>query len=199
MPERQHVHDYTTTYSRPAGSQPAELSVTKPADGMSKVRNPRSIKSKRLLRRASMVVVLVLLAGLAPKVFHLVAYKGIDTRRYQAVYLENNSVYFGKVHMLLDGNILLTDVFRVEAAKSSPAASNSQSSSQSQSPAQSQTAVSPSDTGQVGQDIRLIKPGKELHAPDDTMLIIRSKVLFIENIGSEGQVAQAITNYHRQQ
>jgi|GEM_PF-4877819 len=44
-------------------------------------------------------------------------------------------------------------------------------------------------------DIRLIKPGNELHAPDDTMRITRSKVVFIENLKTDGKVTQAITDY----
>lgn len=106
------------------------------------------------------------------------AYAGIDTARYQAVYLDNDNVYFGKVQFLMGGNILLKDVFRIQAA--------------------ADTAKTTDQNAQAAADIRLIKPGNELHAPDDTMLINKDKVLFIENLKTDGKVTEAIVNYQKE-
>ena len=110
------------------------------------------------------------------------AYIGIDTKRYQAVYLTNDNVYFGKVQVLLNGDLFVTDVFRVQAATSSG----------------DDAGVADNSASNTTGDIRLIKPGKELHAPDDTMLIKRNNILFIENLQTDGSVTQAIVDYHKQ-
>jgi len=127
---------------------------------------------------ATLVAILVCFVG-AWFMRNLIVYQGIDTVRYQAVYLDNSNVYFGKVTYLMNGNILLKDVFRVEANKTS-------------------TSQSSTSTAQSSSSIRLIKPGKELHAPDDTMLINKGKVLYIENLKTTGEVAKAIASFHKE-
>lgn len=132
------------------------------------------------------LLALVLISGLSAGAWfgrQTVAYAGIDTSRYQAVYLDNDNVYFGKVQVLLGGDLLLKDVFRVQAAPDNNAAGAG--------------STDTNDTGaaQPSSEIRLIKPGKELHAPDDTMLINRSRVRFIENIGNDSSVTKAIKDY----
>jgi hypothetical protein len=159
--------------------QPIDL---RPAEVSAHHKKPRS--GKRWLKGA--LFVLIIIAGLtsAWSLRCYLAYQGIDRARYQAVYLDNDNVYFGKVQYQIDGDILLSDVFRVQAEKDS----SSQSSSASNSSAAQQTA----------SNIRLIKPGKEVHAPDDTMLINKGKVLFIENLKTDGEVAKVIANYHKE-
>lgn len=104
----------------------------------------------------------------------MLTYQAIDTTRYQAVYLDNDNVYFGKVKYMMNGDMLLTDVFRIQAGDAK------------------------SDDSTAANDIRLIKPGSELHAPDDTMRINRSKVVFVENLKTDGKVTQAILDYKKQ-
>lgn len=150
------------------------------------VRRPRG---RRVLRRVALGVAIV--AGLVAAWFacRYFVYQGVDRSRYQAVYLDNDNVYFGKVQYLVNGTILLKDVFRVQAEKDSTGQSAAASTS-----ATSSTA----GTSQTSPSIRLIKPGKELHAPDDTMLINRGKVLFIENLKTDGNVTKAIIDFHKE-
>jgi hypothetical protein len=122
--------------------------------------------------------------------YHHIVYAGIDTHRYQAVYLTNDNVYFGRVQVLVNGDVFLTDVFRVQAT------STTNSTEQNGDSTSTKTATTASDGSSSG--IRLIKPGKELHSPDDTMLIRRSNILFIENLKADGKVTQAIVDYHKQ-
>lgn len=146
-------------------------------------------RSKAVFIRATYVGAIVLALIIATRtIYHRVVYAGIDTKRYQAVYLTNDNVYFGKVHIMVNGSIFLTDSFRVEAASSTSTTSQGASSSSS----------SASSSNDKTSDIRLIKPGKELHAPDDTMLINRGNVLFIENLKADGKVTQAILEYHKE-
>lgn len=145
----------------------------------------RTLK-RGLIRAVALGIVLVGLIITVRGIYHHVVYAGIDTNRYQAVYLTNGNVYFGRVHIMLNGSILLTDSFRVEAASSTSTKSDGSSSTSSVSSSNSNS------------DIRLIKPGKELHAPDDTMLINRDNMLFIENLKVDGKVTQAIIQYHKE-
>lgn len=142
-----------------------------------------------LLRKLIVGLVLVLLVAIATMIvratYHHIAYAGIDTKRYQAVYLTNDNVYFGRIHVLVNGDIFLTDVFRVQAT--------STNSGQQATSTSTKTSASDDSSG-----IRLVKPGKELHAPDDTMLIKKDSVLFIENLKADGKVTQAIVDYHKQ-
>lgn len=152
------------------------------------ISRPPLRKSKVVFIRAAYVGVVVFALIIATRtIYRHVVYAGIDTKRYQAVYLTNNNVYFGKVHIMVNGSIFLTDSFRVEAASSTSSATQDASSSSS----------SVTSSNDKASNIRLIKPGKELHAPDDTMLINRGSVLFIENLKVDGKVTQAILEYHK--
>lgn len=109
----------------------------------------------------------------------------IDNGRYQAVYLVDNNVYFGKVEILSNGYLKLKDVFYVQATSS---AANSDTQDPKDVPADQATT-----------DIKLIKPGSELHAPDDVMIINKDQVLYIQNLKTDGKVSDAIIKYHQQQ
>ncbi|OYW86536.1 hypothetical protein B7Z17_00155 [Candidatus Saccharibacteria bacterium 32-49-10] len=151
---------------RPSNAATAHLDArsTVPASRLAK---KRQLKKVRVVATILGVALLAFAAWFGVRYF---AYEGIDTSRYQAVYLDNENVYFGKVHYMANGDLLLQDVFRVQAAEST-------------------------ESGATAADVRLIKPGNELHAPDDTMRITRSKVVFIENLKTDGKVTQAITDY----
>jgi hypothetical protein len=98
----------------------------------------------------------------------------VDTSRYQAVFLNNNQVYFGKITELNDKYMLLNDVFYLQVNQTSD--------------------VQPNKT--AANDLVLQKLGKgELHSPDDTMIINASQVTFWENIKNDGKVVEAIKKY----
>lgn len=171
-------------WSGGAGVKTAEKASSPVLSESKKHRRPARFSAKAILRGVFFIIATCLVVVATRRVYHHVAYAGIDTARYQAVYLTNDNVYFGKVNVQLSGDLFLTDVFRVQAAtntKDSDTANSASTSTQSA-------------TG----DIRLIKPGKELHAPDDTMLIKRNNVLFIENLQTDGTVTKAIVDYHKQ-
>jgi len=147
---------------------------------------PRS--KRNVVKWVFFVCIAVVLLCMVRATYRHIVYAGIDTTRYQAVYLTNDNVYFGKVEILVNGDIFLTDVFRVQAAATTSNAQEDNSSS----------STGARDTGASTGDIRLVKPGKELHAPDDTMLIQRRNVLFVENLKTDGTVTKAIVDYHKQ-
>lgn len=98
-----------------------------------------------------------------------------DKNKYQAVFLTNGQVYFGKLTDDAGNYVKLTDIFYLQSKDQN---------------------VQPKDAKAADQsNLSLIKLGKELHAPADEMNISRQQVLFWENIQDSGKVAQAIKDY----
>lgn len=87
----------------------------------------------------------------------------VDKDRYQAVFLTNGQVYFGKLHGYETNRPYLTDVYYF------PLSEDDQAEQQS-----------------------LIKLGSEMHQPDNQMLLNRDAILFVENLSNDGSVVQAI-------
>ncbi len=103
--------------------------------------------------------------------------KYVDESRYQAVFLNNNQVYFGKITKLNNDYMLLDDVFYLQVNQTSN--------------------VQPGQSSNNNNNLVLQKLGKgELHSPDDTMVINTSQVTFWENIKNDGKVVEAINKYN---
>ncbi len=102
----------------------------------------------------------------------------IDGGKYQAVFLTNGQVYFGKLKKIDNNYYTLTDIYYLQA--SSTGAEN---------------AENPQDTAQSNSDVQIVKLGTEIHGPEDKMVIGSEQVLFFENLTKEGKVSQAIVQY----
>jgi hypothetical protein len=100
--------------------------------------------------------------------------KYVETNKYQAVFLNNNQVYFGKVGALNSKYVVITDVFYLQVNQSGQTSSTTSSNN----------------------NLVLQKLGKtELHGPEDKMVINRDQVTFWENIKDTSQVVTAINKY----
>lgn len=99
---------------------------------------------------------------------------------YQAVFLTNGQVYFGKVSDMRDKYVTLKDIYYLQV--------NQQEQLQSGQP-----ATTPAQQPQLS----LVKLGNELHGPDDIMQINRDQILFFEELKADGRVAQAIEEYKK--
>ncbi len=99
---------------------------------------------------------------------------------YQAVFLTSGQVYFGKLERLTEKEIVLVDVYYLQAADNPQQASG-----------EKQNANSNTNAPAVPQ-YSLIKLGDELHGPQDRMYISRSQVLFTEDLKDTSQVVSAI-------
>src|SRR5579872_1173599 len=99
---------------------------------------------------------------------------------YQAVFLTNGQVYFGKLSHVNQNYVRLTDIYylQVNQQLQPTGTANQQAQAQQQQP-----------------QLSLVKLGNELHGPTDQMEINRSQVLFFEDLKSDGKVAQAIASY----
>jgi hypothetical protein len=92
----------------------------------------------------------------------------------QAVFLNGGQVYFGNIDDLNDSFLRLTNIYYLRVNQQVQPDSNS-------------TAKA--------NDISLVKLGCELHGPKDEMLINRDQVVFWENLKDDGQVAEAVKAY----
>ena len=93
------------------------------------------------------------------------------TDQFQAVFLTNGQVYYGKITDSQGQFYTIEDVFYVL-----------------RSPSQAE--------GQAPQ-LQLIKRGKELHGPTDALQINRDHIAFVEEVGPKGQVMQKIVEYKK--
>lgn len=94
---------------------------------------------------------------------------GIERGKYQAVFLSNGQVYFGKLRGYHGARPYLEDVYYFQANQNSE------------------------DEATQGDQV-LIKLGDEIHKPQDKMLLNRDAILFVENLADDSQVVQTIRN-----
>lgn len=106
---------------------------------------------------------------------------------YQAVFLSNGQVYFGKVKNPNAGTVTLTDIYYLRVQQQvQPAGSNGASGA---------NATTPSADSDDQAQIQLVKLGDELHGPEDSMHLNREHILFFEDLKDGSQVVQAIKNH----
>lgn len=102
----------------------------------------------------------------------------VMNRGYQAVFLTNNQVYFGRLSNQSSKFANLTDVYYLQITQ----AQNLQTGSGATSP-----------------NINLVKLGGELHGPTDKMEINRDHILFVETLKADSRVVSAISEYKKGQ
>lgn len=90
---------------------------------------------------------------------------------YQAVFLDNNQVYFGKLKSVNRDFWSLSDIYYLRAGT----------------------------VQQIGQgtetQIDLVKLGGELHAPRDEMIVNKEHVIFYEDIGDNSEIMKLIRSH----
>lgn len=130
-------------------------------------------KNKVVMYVLYLIVIVVLAYALwTTKGFGL--WKGseeVKTGNYQAVFLTNGQVYFGRLAGATSSYATLEDVYYLQVQKIQPADEKSQGK------------------------LTLIKLGNELQAPVDMMKINKDQILFYEDLKEEGKVMQAIQRY----
>lgn len=83
---------------------------------------------------------------------------------YQAVFLANGQTYFGRYYDRIGAYVKIEDVYYLQ---------QTESANPDQAP-----------------DTKLVRRGKELHAPAARMLVPRSAVLFVEDLRDASPIAQ---------
>lgn len=153
------------------------------ADGQGRHGKQKKSKLKTVVAIAIAVVALLILLFGGWLALRSATAANIDDDTYQAVFLTNGQVYFGKLDMAGgDEYARLTDIFYLQAASAEGGAENPQET-----------------TSQDASDVQLIKLGTEIHGPQDEMMISKEHILFFENLKDDGKVATSIGEYQGQQ
>lgn len=97
---------------------------------------------------------------------------------YQAVFLTNGQVYFGKIKNASATTVTMSDIYYLQQ--------DVQGSQDNKEKDQAQNQMS------------LTKLGNEIHGPEDTMFIQKDQVLFWENLKTDSQVVKSIKNSAKQ-
>ena len=100
----------------------------------------------------------------------------VEPGKYQAVFLSNGQVYFGKVTDVNKDTLVLEDIYYLRIA-------------------QALQAGSEDDEQITGDNFSLIKLGNEIHGPQDRMNINLNHVLFVEDLGDDSKIVEAIGRY----
>jgi len=93
----------------------------------------------------------------------------VNPSKYQAVFLSNNQVYFGKVVDVNKDTMILEDIYYLRVSQAL------------------QTGE-----GETSPDFSLVKLGNEIHGPQDRMNINLKHILFVEDLKTDSKVMQAI-------
>ncbi len=103
-----------------------------------------------------------------------------DFSKYQAVFLSNGQVYFGKVADANEQTLVLEDIYYLRSAQNL------------------QLSDDQAATSTEADSFSLVKLGNEIHGPEDRMNINLSQVLFVEDLKNDSKVVEAIAAYQRQ-
>lgn len=134
---------------------------------------------KKVMVIAVVVVVILVVAGLGWWLWgRMTGADKVNGNEYQAVFLTNGQVYFGKLSNPNSDYISLDDIYYLQVQSSVQPDANKSSDQNPQ--------------------VSLAKLGSELHGPEDHMAINKSQVLFWENLKDSGKVVQAIKSNQQQ-
>lgn len=130
---------------------------------------------KGFLSAKVLLLIVVVIAGVVLWKLGVFPMASADT--YQAVFLTNNQVYFGKMSQANGNYPVLKDIYYLRVTQ----------------------VLQPRDPNNPAQQIQLVKLGNELHGPEDEMRINRSQILFIEDLKADSQVVTAINEFKKTQ
>ena len=150
-------------------------------DGMKDFREAR-MSRKGIWKKIKIAVGILILAVL---VLWLATYTSLlpvqftprFSSSYQAVFLTNGQVYFGKLYRENSSFPVLRDVYYLQVT---------------QPPQPLQEGQTPPT------NINLVKLGGELHGPQDEMRINKNQILFVEDLKNDSKVVTAIQQLENQ-
>lgn len=142
---------------------------------------PKSRSNKTVLWLVIVALLIFILGAVAVVGYKLYNAKSITSEvksgKFQAVFLTNGQVYFGKIEQVTENYIKLSNIYYLQVQQSVQPKADSKATE-----------------GQQNQQLSLAKLGGELHGPEDTMFIDRQQIIFWENLKDDGKVVQAIKN-----
>lgn len=147
---------------------------------------PRGGKQKRSFKRIIIPIAIILVLALAGVGGWLLWSRSqnmdsaINKDEYQAVFLTNGQVYLGKLASYNSTYFQLTDAFIVAT------------------PTTAKPATTAADASANSNDTQLVKITSGVLAPHDAMFVVRSQVLYYENLQPNGKAAKLIKQYNGQ-
>jgi len=155
-----------------------------------KMEKPKSKKAGKGGVLAKIILILIVVIIILGGLYFIDKYTkvnifGIDNEKvtvtdWQAVFLTNGQVYFGKVAGY-GKFVVLKDIYYLQVV---------------QKPLQqTQTGEGIAAQPQAQSELSLVKLGNELHGPQDEMKINADHVLFTEKLKSDSKVVDAISRY----
>lgn len=112
------------------------------------------------------IVGVLIVAGTYQR-FAMQNFPAIPQSKWQAVFLQNGQVYFGKLSETDSAYLALSDVYYLRSAADL----------------------------QQNTSLNLVKLGGELHGPEDTIYVPKASVLFWENLKDTSRVVQSIQGF----
>lgn len=160
-------------------TRPVSVVQQGPTAPMSQVQS-RKVKTNKLVTVvvALLVVVAVTVGGWL--FFNNQSAGAIKKDAYQAVFLTNGQVYFGKLSNTNSDYLSMSSIYYLQVQ---------------QAIQPGEKTAAPANASQASDNVQLVKLGNELHGPDDQMQISQKQVLFWENLKTDGKVSQAIAKY----
>lgn len=157
---------------------PREEPVAQPAVSRS---TPTSLQSKAPTTRsrtpvwiAIIVVTVLILAGISWIILSRAqpVVTGINTSRYQAVYLANGQIYFGKLETLGSSKMRLTNVYYLQT--------------------KTDTASTDTKDQSTNGNFQLIKLRGAVYGPSDEMIISNDQIIYFQNLEDNSKAAELI-------
>ena len=173
------MESFSPRPSRPAQSQDRNELPARPSREPRVVRERESVikpKSKKSLKSLYLGLAVVAVLVLAYFGWNMLTASGsaINKDRYQAVFLTNGQVYFGKLSAAKGDYYQLKDIYYLQASSAANSDNPQETSSDDSS------------------NIQLIKLGQEVHGPEDEMFIAKDQLLFFENLKEDSKVVTTI-------
>ncbi|MFA6106377.1 MAG: hypothetical protein WC745_01745 [Patescibacteria group bacterium] len=109
----------------------------------------------------------------------------VNPDRYQAIFLSNGQVYFGRVADVTPETLLIEDIYYLKTVQTLQASEGGAGETPEKANPES------IDT----ENFSLVKLGNEIHGPEDNMSVNLEHVLFVENLKPESKVVEAIREY----
>lgn len=104
----------------------------------------------------------------------------VSSADWQAIFLDNEQVYFGKVKAVSKDTLTLSDIYYLQVVTK---------------PLQTTQQGATATADNTQQELTLIKLGNEIHGPADRMVINRDKIVLTEKLKSDSRVVKAISTY----
>ena len=170
--------------------RPAAQQSSMPTREQPITQRPNGSRKRMWITIAILAVVAIIIAAVIVMWFSRPAGgdSAIQRDKYQAVFLTNGQVFFGKLAGAWVDSMQLTDVYYLQVQQD---VQGETSTDQTQAPTED---AAKNDESQVS----LAKLGSELHGPEDAMQINRDQVLFWENLTDESKVVSAIKQHSGQ-